>query len=224
LIIFIATAFVFPHGIYTASPGVNLTFTCQSLPYNAVSVEWQVNNVPLQNMTLENVEATFEKEYGVGFLRFIEIPARYNLSVISCVLQLDSGRTIPSDDAATMFLFYSKFNFSAAACMYSVQVYVLHVDHLSAVTSTSTTLLDNIIYINWTPPISDQPITYCVDVTNTSLPSSLHSECDITRTEYNYTLPPRSWCTEYFISIVPVNEVGNGTIRTIRNRLVHNRK
>lgn len=101
--------------------------------------------------------------------------------------------------------------------------YVLMLGLLSAVTSSNANLINSTVYITWTPPNNDSDITYCVDVMNSTSISTLHSECGITGTEYSYPLPHKNWCDIYFFSIIPVNQVGNGTIHIqqgeIQNRM-----
>ncbi len=74
------------------------------------------------------------------------------------------------------------------------------------------------VFLTWTPPFSldiprvDPDITgYCVDVVSSTSSAPLHSECNITVTEFTYPLPHRSWCDEFTFIITPVNIVGNGT-------------
>ncbi len=74
------------------------------------------------------------------------------------------------------------------------------------------------ISLTWTSPFTldldgaDPDITYCVGVVSSTSSATLHSECNIARTEFTYTLPPITLCDEYYtFTITPVNIVGNGT-------------
>ena len=88
---------------------------------------------------------------------------------------------------------------------------------LSAVSSLSATIQDSIISLNWTAPFTldipkvDPDITYCVGVVDSISSSTLHSQCGITETEYEYPIPPDSACHDYMVTVTPVNVVGNGT-------------
>ncbi len=87
---------------------------------------------------------------------------------------------------------------------------------LDAVGSLTATAIprDSIISLTWTPPfslnITNVPLDitgYCVGVVN-----STSSQCDITDTQYNYTVSPGSTpCDTYTFTVTPFNRVGNGT-------------
>ena len=88
---------------------------------------------------------------------------------------------------------------------------------LSAVGSLMVTVQDSNFSLTWTAPFTldirgvDPDITYCVGVVNSTSSSTLHSECDITETDYEYPIPPDSACHNYTFIVTPVNPVGNGT-------------
>ena len=56
-------------------------------------------------------------------------------------------------------------------------------------------------------------ISYCVGVVNStfSISATLHSECGITETEYEYPIPPDSACHDHMVTVTPVNAAGSGT-------------
>ena len=62
------------------------------------------------------------------------------------------------------------------------------------------TVQDSTISLTWTSPFTlditgvDPDITYCVGVVNSTSSSTLHSQCEITETEYEYPIPPDSAC------------------------------
>ncbi len=100
-----------------------------------------------------------------------------------------------------------------------------HLGLLPAVGSLTATPipLDSIISLTWTPPFSldicyvDPDIAgYCVGVVNSTSSLVIDSQCDITDTQYNYTVSPRSTpCDTYTFTVTPVNIVGNGTSASV---------
>ena len=54
-----------------------------------------------------------------------------------------------------------------------------------------------------------------MDVVNSTSSSTLHSECGITDTEYEYPMPLDSVCHVHVFTVTPVNAVGNGTYATV---------
>ena len=99
----------------------------------------------------------------------------------------------------------------------------MQLGHLSAVGSLSVTVQNSIIFLTWTAPFTlditgvDPDITYCVGVVNSTSSSTLHSQCGITETEYEYThsIPLETVCHDYMVTVTPVNVVGNGTPSTL---------
>ena len=79
------------------------------------------------------------------------------------------------------------------------------------------TVQDSTISLTWTAPFTldirgvDPDITYCVCVTSSL---TLHSQCVITETEYEYPIPPDSACHDHMVTVTPVNPAGNGTSST----------
>ena len=76
--------------------------------------------------------------------------------------------------------------------------------------------MGSIISLTWTPPFSldipgvDPDITgYCVGVVNPTSSLVMHSRCDVTNTQYNYT-NDIVWDI-YTFTVTPVSVVGNGT-------------
>ena len=95
---------------------------------------------------------------------------------------------------------------------------------LSAVGSLSATVQDATISLTWTAPFTlDIPGVnpdiegYCVGVVNSTYSSTLHSQCGITDTEYEYThsIPLDALCHNYMVNVTPVNVIGNGTSSTL---------
>lgn len=96
---------MFPFGIFTTSPGTNVTFNCiHSSPFTVVRVQWRVNDTQVDNTTLQNVGTVFHENIGIGSLLFSQIPPHYNLSVIRCEALLNSGRIVASNNIATIIL------------------------------------------------------------------------------------------------------------------------
>ncbi len=83
--------------------------------------------------------------------------------------------------------------------------------------------LDSVISLTWTPPFSlniprvEPDITgYCVGVVNSTSSLVIDSQCDITDTQYYYTVSPKSThCDNYTFTVTPVNIVGNGTSASV---------
>ena len=95
----------------------------------------------------------------------------------------------------------------------------MHAGLLSAVGSLMMTVQDSTISLTWTAPFTldipgDPDITYCVCEVNSTSSSTLHSQCGITETEYEYPIPPDSACHDHMITVTPVNPAGNGTSST----------
>ena len=93
---------------------------------------------------------------------------------------------------------------------------------LSAVGSLLlVTVQDSVISLTWTAPFTlnirgvHPDITYCVGVVYPTSSSTLHSQCGITETEYEYPIPPDSACHNLMVTVTPVNVVGNGTSSTL---------
>ena len=93
---------------------------------------------------------------------------------------------------------------------------------LSAVGSLTVYLQDGCTFLNWIAPFSlDIPIisvdiTYCVDVINSTSSVTLHSECGINRTEYNFPVPTGSGCGGVIVTVTPVNVAGRGLPTSIQ--------
>ena len=92
---------------------------------------------------------------------------------------------------------------------------------LSAVGSLSLIVQNSTISLTWKAPFTlditgvDPDITYCVGVVNSTSSSSLHSQCGITETGYEYPIPPDSACHDHMVTVTPVNPAGNGTSSTL---------
>ena len=92
------------------------------------------------------------------------------------------------------------------------------------------TVQDSTISLNWIAPFTldiagvDPDITYCVGVVNSTSSSTLHSQCGITETEYEYPIPPDSACHDHMVTVTPVNVVGNGTASTLMPQVYHEGK
>ena len=92
---------------------------------------------------------------------------------------------------------------------------------LAAVGSPSVDLVGTDISLTWTAPFTldipnvDPDITYCVDVVNSTSSSTVLSECGITVTGFNFSIPIGRVCDNYTLIVTPVNVVGNGTAVTL---------
>ena len=92
---------------------------------------------------------------------------------------------------------------------------------LTAVGSPSVDLVDADISLTWTAPFTldisnvDPDITYCVNVVNSTSSSIVLSECGITVTGFNFSIPLGRVCDNYTFIVIPFNLVGNGTAVTL---------
>ncbi len=109
-----------------------------------------------------------------------------------------------------------------------------HVGRLPAVGSLAATLapVDSILSLTWTPPFTldipgvDPDIAhYCVVVVNLTSSSEILFMCNVTDTQYNYTVSPNGIvCDTYNFTVVPVNIVGLGTSASVTRGLFPNSK
>ena len=92
---------------------------------------------------------------------------------------------------------------------------------LAAVGSPSVDLVGTNISLTWTAPFTldltnvDPDITYCVDVVNSTSSSTVLSECEITVTGFNFSIPIDRVRDDYTFTVTPVNLAGNGTAVTL---------
>ena len=92
---------------------------------------------------------------------------------------------------------------------------------LAAVGSPSVGLVGTDISLTWTAPFTldisnvDPDITYCVDVVNSTSSSIVLSECGITVTGFNFSIPLGRVCDNFSFTVIPVNRAGNGTAVTL---------
>ena len=96
------------------------------------------------------------------------------------------------------------------------------VGQLSAVGSLNITASDSTLSLTWEPPFTlditgvDPDITcYCVDVVDSTYSVTLHSQCNITMTEFSYPLPQDAVCHSYVLTVSPVNVVGRGVSSSV---------
>ena len=100
----------------------------------------------------------------------------------------------------------------------SIIVAITYIGLLPAVGSPSIDIVDTCISLVWTAPFSLLPvndITYCVDVVNSTTSSIVLSECEITVTGFNFSIPIGRVCDNYTFTLTPVNADGNGTAVTL---------
>ena len=98
----------------------------------------------------------------------------------------------------------------SGGCLLRFHLLTVHLGFLSAVGNVIATANDHLTYLTWTaPPSLDDISGYCVDIRSNSF--TIFSECGITETEFNYTLPSYSACNNYMFTLTPVNDLGNGT-------------
>ena len=92
---------------------------------------------------------------------------------------------------------------------------------LAAVGFPSVDLVGTDMSLTWITPFTldisnvDPDITYCVDVVNSTSSSIVLSECGITVTGFNFSIPIGRVCDNYTFTVTPVNRAGNGTAITL---------
>lgn len=89
-------------------------------------------------------------------------------------------------------------------------------------TSLNYTEHNGYLTITWDPPhtlnitgVEPDIAGYCVKVVNSTSREILHFECEITETQFSYPTPPDADCHLYVFTVIPVNEVGNGSMSSI---------
>lgn len=89
------------------------------------------------------------------------------------------------------------------------------------------------ITLHWKSPSisnkSSDAITYCVNVT-TATAITIATECTLSATEFEYSLPEVNWCDRYLFTVTPMTPLFNGTKKTVpydldnlTRKLHHNR-
>ena len=87
---------------------------------------------------------------------------------------------------------------------------------LSTVGSLHITASNTALSLTWEPPFTldivgvDHDITYCVDVVDSTSSTTLHSQCDITETEFSLPLLDAVCHSSLILTVTPVNIVGRG--------------
>ena len=204
---------------YVSTPGGSATFLCTPRP-GMSEIDWLVNGTQIGDLDISNITAEFDENIGIGTLTFGDVLLEYNETTVTCLIdftRLSSNLLVQG--RLTIIQTHSHLHRNH-------QCHILHyIGLLSDVVSLELTLLsDSIVSLRWKPPFSlditvvDPDIEgYCVDVISTTCTSSLtlHSQCGINRTEFNYSLPVGTVCEEHTYSVTTVNVVGNGTRATI---------
>lgn len=237
-LLFLIIAELIPEPVYVTSSGVNASYTC--IPNRATvatGISWFINETSLNNLQLSDVVEAMDSDTHIGTLTFRNVPIKYNNTRIQCLAITNSDSEIPSNTSKLSQV----ITYSQQFTMYRYQNWPLlnskspqkfnSSDHtftlntftsgpLSAVDSLNASADNTSLLIHWFAPsivtftYQNSNITYCVDIVNSS--ATLHSKCGITRTEFSYLLPPRSWCEEFTVTVTPVNVIGNGTRRHVQ--------
>ena len=186
--------------------GANAQYSCSaSTPIE--SLQWLLNGTLVEELELDKVTVTEE-----GHLEFHNISVEYNYTSITCNATLTSGSVVTSEEKLLLI----QGVFSAQIFSYFLQPHPLYTGYLPAVGSLNRTRSSSaLITLTWTPPFtlnitnfSPDISGYCVDVVDHTSSSTLHSECNITKTQFSY---PITDCHVYNFTVTPVNRVGNGT-------------
>ncbi len=118
-------------------------------------------------------------------------------------------------------------------CSVSITLYItfIKIGALSGVGFLTKTISNTTLTLTWAPPFTLDIIGiypdiagYCVDVVNAASLAALHSECNITRNQFTYTIPPKSQCYGILFSVTPVNIVGRGQTTMVAYFGAQNRK
>ncbi len=86
-------------------PGVNPVFNCKAAsnaPITITSVQWLINETPLEDLSLTNVETEFSQLSRQGILVFDNISVEYNNTNIQCRATLSNGETVDSNNVALL--------------------------------------------------------------------------------------------------------------------------
>ena len=202
-----------------ATPNRSAVYRCIPTHGTLIRIQWLLNNIILEDLNITDVTMLFDSTFG-GRLSFTN-PSDYNDTIITCRAESESG---PAEDTAllliqgTYFLFLDNNGEPIATFFLGL---------LNAVRSLTSTTYSTLISLTWEPPFTlditdvDPDITgYCVDVINSTSSVTLHSECEITETEFTYLMPPERYCysTTFSLSITPFNIVGRGEVRSLLYR------
>ena len=177
-------------------PGDNFAFICTDESHTALSVQWLVNGTLLENSRLMNVFQEFNNISKTDDLSF-DLPLEHNVTTIQCISNFVSENV--SSETITLLL----------------------QGLLSTIEFQTVGVIGTEVSITWTAPFTldisrvDPDITYCVDVVNSTSSSIVLSECGITVTGFNFSIPIGRVCDNYTFTITPVNLVGNGTTVTL---------
>jgi hypothetical protein len=79
---------------YVSIPGGRASFTCITLTDE--TLHWLVNGSLLQNLSLSNV-SIITHDRGVRELEFVNLPAEYNATIITCTVTIPASQTNARD-------------------------------------------------------------------------------------------------------------------------------
>ena len=205
------------------TPNDAASYSCLSPVNPLTEIQWLLNNTLLEDLNLTDVTARFAGEINVGSLEFSN-PSDYNVTSVTCRPELQSGE----EGSATALLLVQGICSRTHDFVYNHVLQLLFltiiIGFLDAVRSLRSTVNSTLIFVTWEPPFTlditdvDSDITgYRVDVINSTSSVTLHSECEITETEFTYLMPPERYCysTTFSFSITPLNIVGQGEVATL---------
>lgn len=90
---------------YVATPGGPATFNCVPDYSDYNRLIWFVNDTLLEDTNLTNVTTMFSTiGYGIGLLKFTNIPLKYNMTNVRCGAEFNSGENITSNNVAILLL------------------------------------------------------------------------------------------------------------------------
>ena len=206
---------------YVSTPGGSAGFLCTPRIPGRSDLDWLVNGTQIGDLNISNITAEFDENFGIGTLTFGDVLLEYNETTVTCLIDFTR--------LSSNLLVQGRLAIIQTTCIETTNAIIMHIGLLSDVVSLELTLLpDSIVSLHWKPPFSlditgvDPDIEgYCVDVISTTSSSTLHSQCGINRTEFNYSLPVGIVCEDHTYTVTAVNVVGNGTqvIISITNAL-----
>ncbi len=83
--------------------GGYVTFTCINRATNEdVQFQWLVNGTRVENLNLEDMIMTDDRNNFVGLILFMNITVDYNNTIVQCKVNFTSGDIILSDNATLL--------------------------------------------------------------------------------------------------------------------------
>lgn len=95
---------------FVSFPGGSAQFTCQALPLNQmISFRWYLNGTQFDNLNLTKFNVKSQFEFGIGSLRFTDIPIEFNGTRVQCEIMQTSSQSLISGIVSLSLQGYSYF-------------------------------------------------------------------------------------------------------------------